>query len=713
VETRANTQTEHETGLSGKRRYTSLGVDLTCLPCLVVGAGRIGARKALTLLKGGARVTVVSPTLHPSLSERVSSGRIHWIPESYDEARLTAVTLVVAATNDPALNLRIANDARERGILCSVVSPGRFSQVIFPALHESQGVTVAVHTNGRDCKTARDVRDGIARSLDHRQRGQEDLLLFGLQPSRNGEYIGIRACNGALRDSAHRYALLDTCQRWECYAASSSPHAAAREIRRIIHSETGVLPESFPSSFNIRHGIAAFHHLLRVAVGLDSWLIGETDVVGQLRETTAQAADSPFLTELFQEVLTLQKRIRADSELAKLDTSWSEAILNAVRSVPGSLDGRVVHFAGCGRLFRAASTRLATEGARVIAFSHRAGDAAFDWSRDAGIEIRTMDSFQDRSTEGRFFILSAPLSGEFAEALSRRPEIQLIVDLSGENAATLGSHAAYRSLRQIACHSLDAELAARLAAAERLAIEHALAWHVRRHPPTFAAQLKIGARSSALSQTQVKEVHRYLKLLAPHAHFEFLPIDSPGDRDKKTPLPSVDNEDFFTRDLDEALRRGEIDIAVHSAKDLPSQVPAGISIAAFTPSLAPWECLITRDGSSLTELPSGARVGTSSERRADWLSKRRPDLVPSEIRGNVPDRLRQLDEGEYDALILASVGLIRLGLQDRITHILDEIEFPPEPGQGSLALLIRKEDARIAELLAPLDLGDKEGIPWA
>jgi len=214
----------------------------------------------------------------------------------------------------------------------------------------------------------------------------------------------------------------------------------------------------------------------------------------------------------------------------------------------------------------------------------------------------------------------------------------------------------------------------------------------------------IGARRSALALAQVREAEDFMRLIMPHARFTLATMDTPGDRDRVTPLPDVTDEDFFTRDLDKALLDGQIDMAVHSAKDLQPHLPTGLVLGAMLPSFAPWECLVACDAGSLAALPAGAVVGTSSARRREWLKTTRADLVPREIRGNVPDRLAQLEAGEYDALILAAAGLIRLGWANRITQVFGIDEFPPTAGQGSLALVVRTDDRLLREALMPLDI---------
>jgi hydroxymethylbilane synthase len=208
-----------------------------------------------------------------------------------------------------------------------------------------------------------------------------------------------------------------------------------------------------------------------------------------------------------------------------------------------------------------------------------------------------------------------------------------------------------------------------------------------------------------LSKAQVAEIEKLLRALNENMVFEQVYYDTPGDRDKDTPLPEASSDDFFTRDIDEALLAGEIDIAVHSTKDLPEKLRTGLRIAATTPSMATWDCLVSRNDQSLMSLSAGGTIGTSSIKRRENVARLRPDLKTVDIRGDVPERIKQLDEGRFDALVLASVGLLRLDLADRITEIFSKSSFPYTLGQGSLSLVTRENDSGLIDFLRPLDLG--------
>jgi hydroxymethylbilane synthase len=193
---------------------------------------------------------------------------------------------------------------------------------------------------------------------------------------------------------------------------------------------------------------------------------------------------------------------------------------------------------------------------------------------------------------------------------------------------------------------------------------------------------KLGTRKSRLAVKQVEEFTKYF----PSEKFEIVYFETAGDIDKTTPISGVEGSDFFTDTIDRALLDGEIDLAVHSAKDLPDKLPNGIKVAFVTESIDPNDVLVSKNNLKLNELPKGAKVGTSSQRRKEQLINIRNDLQVLDIRGNIDERLEKLDKGEYDAIILAGAGLKRLGLENRVTEVLT---FSPHPMQGRLAVTTR------------------------
>lgn len=218
--------------------------------------------------------------------------------------------------------------------------------------------------------------------------------------------------------------------------------------------------------------------------------------------------------------------------------------------------------------------------------------------------------------------------------------------------------------------------------------------------------LRLGTRQSALALAQSEQIVRLMnERHAGQVAVELVPIETRGDRNQDVPLHLVNDPQFFSHEIEAALLRREIDFAVHSLKDLPLAQPPGLVLVSYPRREQPEDVLVSRGGQTLAELPPGARIGTSSLRRRALLRRLRPDVTCVPVRGPVDKRLRQLDTGEYDALVLAAAGLRRLGLADRITEVLDPAEFPPAPGQGALVFQARANDEAVHGWLRPLQHG--------
>ena len=221
-------------------------------------------------------------------------------------------------------------------------------------------------------------------------------------------------------------------------------------------------------------------------------------------------------------------------------------------------------------------------------------------------------------------------------------------------------------------------------------------------------RLVIGSRGSKLALWQAEWVRERLSQLHPLKSISIEIIKTSGDVMKDAPLALIGGKGVFTKELEEALLDGRIDLAVHSLKDLPTILPEGLAIAAITEREDARDALVLREGlaieqPSIRHLPEGATVGTSSPRRLSQLKHLRPRLAIKELRGNVDTRLRKLDAGEYDAVILASAGLRRLGLAHRISAPIEIEEMLPAVGQGALAVETRSSDEETANLLSSLD----------
>lgn len=242
---------------------------------------------------------------------------------------------------------------------------------------------------------------------------------------------------------------------------------------------------------------------------------------------------------------------------------------------------------------------------------------------------------------------------------------------------------------------------------------------------TMTNIIKIGTRGSQLALWQANWVKSEIEKITTQADgknnisIEIVKIKTTGDQITDRPLSMVGGKGLFVKEIEQQLLDREIDIAVHSMKDMPADLPEGLIVGAIPVRENPFDVLISRDNILLNALPSGSRIGTSSLRRASQIKHLRPDITPVSIRGNLDTRLRKLDTGEYDAIILAAAGLIRLGMAERITQYLDEDIMVPAVGQGALCIESRQSgllsschnknsiqydhDLWISQILAKLD----------
>jgi hydroxymethylbilane synthase len=211
----------------------------------------------------------------------------------------------------------------------------------------------------------------------------------------------------------------------------------------------------------------------------------------------------------------------------------------------------------------------------------------------------------------------------------------------------------------------------------------------------------LGTRGSALALAQARIVMRALHEIRPGVRVEMRVIRTEGDRNQAAPLRTIGGRGVFAGAIETQLAASEIDIAVHCLKDLPSTATPGLVLAAVLARESPFDVLVTRDGAP--GLPTGARIGTGSARRAVFLRALFPDARIEEIRGNVDTRLRKLDTGAYDALVLAEAGLRRLDLSGRITRVFSAADMLPAPGQGALTVQCRADDDTVRTLLRALD----------
>ncbi|WP_336367431.1 hydroxymethylbilane synthase [Marinobacter sp. C2H3] len=218
--------------------------------------------------------------------------------------------------------------------------------------------------------------------------------------------------------------------------------------------------------------------------------------------------------------------------------------------------------------------------------------------------------------------------------------------------------------------------------------------------------LRIATRGSALALWQAEHIRSELERLHDHIGVELVVIKTQGDKILDVPLAKIGGKGLFVKELEEAMLDGRADLAVHSMKDVPMAFPEGLGLVAICEREDPTDAFVSNHYASVDDLPRGAVVGTASLRRESQLRAHRPDLVINVLRGNVNTRLAKLDAGDYDAIILASSGLKRLGFEARIRNCMPDTLSLPAVGQGALGIECRLDDRELRDLLAPLDHPD-------
>lgn len=232
--------------------------------------------------------------------------------------------------------------------------------------------------------------------------------------------------------------------------------------------------------------------------------------------------------------------------------------------------------------------------------------------------------------------------------------------------------------------------------------------------------VRIGTRGSQLALAQAGEIKTALEAVHPNLEVQLVTIKTSGDQSQQVPPGETAIKEpmapfkgavgplkgLFVKEIEEALIEGRIELAIHSAKDMETNLPDGLKLAAVPARQDPRDALVSRNGATLKELPAGSKVGVSCARRVAQLKRLRRDLELVPIRGNVDTRLKKLEEGRFDAVVLAACGLIRLGLQSKVNETLEPDQFLPAPGQGALGIEIRQDRQDLAELLKPLDASD-------
>lgn len=528
---------------------------------------------------------------------------------------------------------------------------------------------------------------------------------------------------------------LSTCNRMEIYV-SMSRESSREVVANWLLSRHG-MPGEMADHFYYKEAGDAAGHLCRVLSGLDSMVLGETEILGQVKKAyslaLAAGLTDGYLNKLFQKAFSIGKKVRTHTSINKGATSIGSVAVDLAGEIFGNLSDTKVMILGAGEMSRVTAQSLQSRGASGIFVANRTYDRAVELAGQMGGEAIRYDQWAEylkkvdivvASTAAPHYIVSPEDILPLRAARKYRPLFFIDISVPRNVDPLVGD------IDEVYLYDIDTLSALADEARTRRTqairdcesiIEQELSLMTMN---TALPQLVVGTRGSALALAQAKLVSTALEQKYPGMRPERKIIKTTGDIRTDVPLAQVAeasgivDKGVFIKELENALLTGEIDLAVHSLKDMPSVLDDRFRIAAVLPRNSTRDVIISKRGEGDSALPPNAVVATSSVRRKFQIMTLRPDVTVVDIRGNVPTRLDKLSEhGEWDAILLAEAGLNRLGLTAEellarevplYVTPLEPTEFLPAAGQGAVALEIRADNSRIADLLAPLNSPETE-----
>lgn len=444
-------------------------------------------------------------------------------------------------------------------------------------------------------------------------------------------------------------------------------------------------------------------HLFRVVCGLESAIVGERAVQGQVKEAYMAARGNAKLSvgihKLFECALQIGKRVRTETNISHGAVSHSLAAIEIIEQEKIDLTNAHIAIIGVNKLTEDIIKFLKNKGAKIICLANRTEQKARQMAEPYGIEVRALDEKGEflKDTDILISATSAPHAIIYKEDLmktasaSHQPSHMLAIDLAFPRDIDPAVQD-IPGLRLYNLHDVEDKVQSNISIREdeirkaELMIEEEIGllrdiMERRRSHHT----IRVVARESQLSRIQVKEVFENHLPDVPH---KLKIMSSYGDKNQGISLLNGEApDDMFTRELDLALLHGEADVAIHSAKDLPEHLNGGLEVIAMYEATDKTDSLVSRDNMTLGQLPAGSRVGTSSPLRRKELLSLRPDIQIVGIRGCIEDRVQQVRRGDIDAAIVATCALKRLGMENEIAEVLP---FNTHPMQGRLAVTARK-----------------------
>ena len=437
-------------------------------------------------------------------------------------------------------------------------------------------------------------------------------------------------------------------------------------------------------------------HLFRVVCGLESAIIGERAVQGQVKEAYMAAQQSQKLSaglhKLFESALQVGKRARTETQISHGAVSHSLAAIEIIEQEQIDLRNARITIIGVNKLTEEIIKFLQNKKAQLVFLANRTEEKARRMAEPYGIDIYRLEDKHSflKDTDILISATSAPDAIIHPEDLTPgRPLLAIDLAFPRDIAPEVG-HMEGVTLYNL--HDVEQKVKENISVREdevqkaELIIDEAMAElrETLERRKRFKQTIRVTARSSRLSQIQVKEVFGRF----PNTPYRLITRQSYGDKHQKISLLNGEApDDMFTRELDTALLTGKADIAIHSAKDLPTKLHPGLEVIALYEAFDKTDSLVSRNHIALADLPKGSTVGTSSPMRKAELLHVRPDLKIVGIRGCIEDRVRQVRNGKVDAAIVATCALKRLGMENEITEVLD---FETHPMQGRLAITALK-----------------------
>lgn len=531
-------------------------------------------------------------------------------------------------------------------------------------------------------------------------------------------------------EDVYECTILSTCNRTEVYAVVDDAFDASA-LKEYMASLAGGKFLVAEYLYLYKEG-ECIRHLMRVAASLDSLIVGENQILSQVKKAYSIARNSgttaAILNTLFNRAIAAGKKVRTRTRIGYNAVSVSYAAVELAKKVFGDLSRSKVLLLGAGEMSELTARHLKGNGVRTTFVSNRNFNRAVELAEGFGGMAVPLEDFMQYAADADIVIASTGAPHyivsvrDVARLMSERhgrpivfidiavprdvePEVVAIAGVSLYNIDALEAVVA-SNLAERAREAQAAEVIIDEAAAETLArfrfrdFRLTLAGLAAKGEHTVTNTIIVGTRNSKLALWQANLVAGRIRERHPHLEVVLKHVSTKGDRLKDIPLTKMSVEGVFTRELEMELLSGEIDLAVHSLKDLPNELPPGLALSAIMERADARDALISPVYRTLDKLPRGARVGVSSLRRRAQLLALRPDLAITDLRGNIDARVTKLDSENLDAIVLAVAGLQRLGMEEHITEIFPMDDFLPAAGQGAMAVEMRRDDEALLNALS-------------